>query len=209
MHAVAGSLAWVTAALALLPGAAHSQSFRTAAHIDERRPQASEVRDETRGWLDFGIGGGSTRLEHADADRRGSFGLDLGGGLWLRKEIGVGARLGGWTLEGFNLGDPSAGQSLSEAFAVIRLRPFGGWPTVIDIEGGWASYTANDPSLVLREGDGWGARIGVAWDVAVSDSWSVAPTLVGSWGRIHPDFSAERGFSYSSLGAVLRVEWRW
>jgi hypothetical protein len=155
------------------------------------------------------MGGGWTHLKGTAPDQRGSFALDLGGGLWVRDEIGVGARLGGWTLEGFNLGNPREGESLSEAFALVRLRLFGGWPLVLDVEGGWTSYTANDPSMVLREGDGWGARIGVAWDVEVSDSWSVAPSLVGSWGEIDPKSSSERSFSYTNVGAVFRVEWTW
>jgi hypothetical protein len=209
MIAVTGALARATLALAFLPGTVQAQVTRMTANVDDRPPQASDVRDGPRGWLDIGIGGGWTHLESADSDRRGSFALDFGGGLWVREEIGMGARLGGWTLEGFNLGDPSEGESLSEAFAVVRLRPFGGSPLVIDVEGGWASYTANAPSVVLREGDGWGARIGVAWDVDVSDSWSMAPTLVGSWGKVNPDFAPEPSFSYSSVGAVFRVEWSW
>jgi len=129
--------------------------------------------------------------------------------MWLWDEIGVGVRLGGWTLEGFDLGDPWKGESLSEAFAAFRLRHLGVRPLMLSLEGGWVSYTAHDQAMVLREGDGLGARLGVAWNVEVSGSWAVAPTLVGSWGEIDPDFGSERSFSYWSLGALVRLVWSW
>jgi len=123
--------------------------------------------------------------------------------------VGVGVRLGGWTLEGFNPWTPQKGESLSEAFAAVRVRLLSEQPLVASLEGGWLSYTVNDPAAVMREGDGLGWRLGLAWDVRVARAWVVSPSLVGSWGMIHPDSSLQPSFSYWSMGAVLRLEWLW
>ena len=209
MQAVTKAIGVFAAAVSCLPGPGHAQLIRGAVNVDDGPTQAASAGVGSRGWLDLGLGGGWTHLGDTVADGRGSFALDLGGGLWLREKIGVGVRLGGWTLEGFDFGDPREGESLSEAFAVLRLRPLGGRPLVLSLEWGWVSYTINDPARVLREADGLGARIGVAWDVEVSNSWAVAPTLVGSWGGIDPDFSSEPSFSYWSVGALVRLVWSW
>lgn len=209
MHAVTKALTVFTVAVACLPGAAHAQMMRVAAGVEDGPTQAASTGIESRGWLDLGVGGGWTRLGDSAPRGRGSFALDFGAGFWLRNQIGIGARLGGWTLEGFNLGDPREGESLSEAFGVFRLRPIGGRPLLLSLEGGWVSYTVNDPATVLREGDGLGARIGAGWDLPVSNSWTVSPVLVGSWGEVKPDVGLERSFSYWSVGALVRVGWSW
>lgn len=209
VHTLTKTLMAVTGAVLFLPGAVGAQSGRAVNDGAHERPQADSIGARSRGWLDAGLGAGRVYLQDTPSDPGVSFALDFSGGLWLESHVGIGVRLGGWTLEGFNLSDPSEGESLSEAFVVFRLRPVGIHPLVLNLEGGWVSYTANDPAMVLREGDGLGGRVGVGWNLPVSDSWVIAPALVGSLGRIRPDSGLEPRFRYWAVGILIRAGWGW
>lgn len=167
--------------------------------------QAEE--DGVRGWLDLGLGGGMVRL--SGSSHESAFGLDFEGGMWLSRRLGLGVRLGGWTIEGFNLWNPEKGESISEVFAVLAFRPKPGHPLSFTVESGLASYTVNDPALFLGGGDGLGWRVTGSWRFLFSEHLALTPSVVQSWGRINPDVRGQEGFEYSGAGILLRFGWAW
>jgi hypothetical protein len=169
----------------------------------------AQPHDADRGWLEAGAGGGWVRIDREPPKDRAAFALDVGGGLWVGERLGLGLRLGGWTLGAFNFWEPSEGESVSEAFLAARFRPFGSRVVDVSVESGWVSYAVNDPARVLLEGDGLGWRIGASWNLAISERLVLAPSVVRSWGGIDPDLETEASFEYSGLGAVVMLGWSW
>jgi hypothetical protein len=200
---------------ALFAGPAFAQEADDCVAVDASRRSAfatagGSSMDSTaraRSWVDLGMGAG---WFHAARTRDAvSFTLDFSGGFWLRPEIGIGARAGGWTMEGFSLADPREGESLSEIFGLLKVRPLGSTPLVITVGGGWAEYVAHDPARVLREGDGVGWRAEVEWGIWRSGDWSLGTALGASWGNIDPDAEAERDFGYAGGSLLVRGAWHW
>jgi hypothetical protein len=144
-----------------------------------------------------------------ESPRESSFALDFSGGVWLGRRIGLGLRLGGWTIEGFDLWNPEEGESLSELFAVLAFHPGPDHPLSLALESGRVSYTVNDPSRMLEEGDGLGWRVAGSWRFLVSDHVALSPSLFLSWGKIDPDTGRGEGFEYTATGISLRVGWVW
>lgn len=168
---------------------------------------AQTADDGARGWVDVGLGGGRIGLDGSPG--KSAFALDFSGGVWLAQRVGLGVRLGGWTIEGFDLWNPNEGESLSEVFAVLVFRPWPVHPLSVVIEGGRAIYTVNDPDSSGREGDGLGWRIAGGWRFMISERLSLMPSVVFSQGRIDPDRGGESSLDYSSPGILLRLGWLW
>jgi len=177
----------------------------TVAQSEGPQPEAAA----SRGWMDFGLGGGWVHAGDAPASEGAALALDIGGGLWLHDRLGIGAHLGGWTLEPSNFWDPEEGESFSELFAVLALRPLARRPMRLTLEAGWLSYTVGSPSAVLPDGDGLGWRATVGWDLRLGGSWVVSPALAASWGGIDPDVDSLPSFDYWGAGMLLRAGWRW
>jgi hypothetical protein len=169
--------------------------------------QSPDPGDGIRGWVELGAGGGRVRL--SGSPRETTFALDFGGGVWLGHRLGLGVRLGGWTIEGFDLLNAEEGESISEVFAGLAFRPRPDLPLTLNVESGWAIYTVNDPARVLREGDGMGWRLAGAWSFFISERLALSPSLVVSWGRINPNARSEGRFGYSGTGILLRLDWAW
>ncbi|MCJ7630022.1 MAG: hypothetical protein MUO50_16725 [Longimicrobiales bacterium] len=168
---------------------------------------AQTAEGGSRGWVDVGMGGGRIRLGWSP--REPALALDFSGGVWLGQRVGLGLRLGGWTIEGFDLWNPNEGESLSEVFAILAFRPWPDHPLSLAVESGWASYTVNDPARFGRGGKGLGWRVASHWNFMISERVSLTPSVVFSRGRIDPDEQGERRFDYSSPGVLLRLGWWW
>lgn len=181
----------------------------TAAPAHAQAAADPSAMHERRGWVDAGIGWG--RMEFGGARRfdGSALLLDFSAGRWLSHRVALGARAGGWTLEGFSISDPRQGESLSEVLALLRVRPFPRRPLTLSLAGGWASYTANDPAAILLEGDGFGWRAEVEWEAWKSTAWSVRASLATSWGSIERDAAAAASAEYRGAALLVRVAWRW
>lgn len=160
-----------------------------------------------RGWVDLGVGGGQVSLSGSPGDA--AFALDFGGGVWLSQRLGLGFRLGGWTIEEYDLWDPEQGESISEIFAVLAYRPLLDLPLSLAAESGLASHTVNDPGQVSREGAGLGWRVAGSWRFKISKRLGLSPSLVLSWGRIDPNGPGMGRIEYSGTAILLRLGWAW
>lgn len=164
---------------------------------------------QRRNWVDVGTGWGRVHVGGSRSTDAGAFVLDFTGGHWLSDEVAIGLRLGGWTLEGFNLYDPREGEAISEVFGLLKVRPLTCQSLMLTLGGGWASYTANDPALVTQDGGGVGWRAEVEWDAWRSDRWSLGAALAASWGSLDPDSDAQGTFGYGGGALLARARWRW
>lgn len=171
--------------------------------------QVDENRNRDRGWLGIGAGAGRVDVAAAGASIRTAFMLDLAGGTWLSDRLGVGLRLGGWTIEGFDLWNPEEGESVSELFAQARFRPSADSPLSVSLESGWASYTVNDPERVLSEGDILGWRVGVQWELAELAGLTFAPSIVAAWGGASPAVADGASLDYRGVGLLIDLVWSW
>jgi len=169
--------------------------------------QVDLARD--RGWLSLGAGGGRVEVVGAGASTETAFMLDLSGGLWLTDRLGLGVRLGGWTIQGFNFWRPEAGESVSEVFAQARFRPSVRSPLSVRLESGWASHVVNGPVRAPFEGDVLGWRVGAAWRLSALAGLTIVPSLVCSWGGAGPAMADGERFDYRGIGLLLDVEWSW
>lgn len=172
-------------------------------------PRANVEDGERRGWLDVGMGWGRLHVGDGRSSGEGSLILDFTVGRWVSERVALGARLGGWTLESFSMFDPREGESLSEAFGLVKVRPLARQPLLVTLAGGWASYTANHPAAGARNGDGVGWRAELEWDAWRSARWAFGTGLAASWGHIDPDLQTEAGFGYRGGGLFVRARWRW
>ena len=168
---------------------------------------AQTAGEGARGWVDVGMGGG--RIGLGELPSESALALDFSGGVWLGPRVGLGVRLGGWTIEGFDLWNPDEGESLSEVFGVLVVRPWPVHPLSLAFEAGRAGYTVNDPDRFGREGAGLGWRVAAAWGFTITERLSLTPSLVFSQGRIDPDTRGEPSFDYSCPGILLRLGWAW
>jgi hypothetical protein len=168
---------------------------------------AQVTDDGARGWVDVGMGGG--RIGLGESPNESAFALDFSGGIWLGRGVGFGVRLGGWTIEGFDLWNPEEGESLSEVLGVLVVRPWPVHPLSLAVEAGRGSYTVNDPDRFGREGAGLAWRVAASWGFTISEHLSLTPSVVFSRGRIDPDTRSESSFDYSGLGILLRLGWGW
>jgi hypothetical protein len=186
----------------LAPGVA--VAFLGAAATAQALPE-----DPARGswWLSLRTGAGHLEPEDAPGlDAETGWLLAFSGGLVAGDHWLLGVEVGGIGFEAGNVWDPSEGRAISEAFLVAQYHPTlaGGW--FLQAAGGWSSYTDNDPQGGIREGDGWGARLGSGyeWRLGQHDHLSVLVTYE------HGSIAAEGGdWSYDSIGASLGWSWRW
>ena len=189
------------------PTTTRAPQSSTASHVDRSRSPVET--GERRGWLDVGMGWGRLHVDDERSSDGGSLILDFTAGRWVSERVAIGARLGGWTLESFSTFDPREGESLSEAFGLLKVRPLAGQPLMITVAGGWASYTANDAAALALNGDGVGWRAELEWDAWRRARWSLGAGLAASWGTIHPDSQTEAEFGYRGAGLIVRARWRW
>ncbi len=161
-------------------------------------PQDPEAPPDA--WAEVALGTAWIRLDAPGAERDWTFAMDFHAGLWLGT-WGIGLRLGGFTIESGDLGDPSQGASVSEAFALLRYRP--GKDLVLSLEAGWASTTFNAPGAMDLEGDGWGGRAGAAWRFPVHRNFWIGPSIALSRGRINPDHGTLDPYAYWGVALLL------
>ncbi len=127
--------------------------------------------------IDLGAGEAEAPLAGDDSESAPYLGFRLLYRLAPKHRIGL--ELSGWTLESGSLYDPSEGEGLSQVYFIWQYapNPESGW--YIRAGGGFASYWNNESGLSLDE-SGSGFALGVGYDYALADGWSLSPLLTFS-----------------------------
>lgn len=159
-----------------------------------------------RGPWWFGLDAGFARVDTDRGPRPNAedgWTLAFRGGVLVSEEWRVGLELGGIAFEAGDLWDPSKGRALSDVLLLgeYHLSPDGGWFLHGGV--GWVSYRDNSAPALSREGDGWGARLGVGHDWRLGSRSSLS--LMAAWdqGTIQADAGGD--WDYDALR--LSIGW--
>lgn len=126
------------------------------------------------GRLERSVGGSS----NAGAD----FYFGVKAGYTVHPQILVGAELSGWNQEATDWDDSTKGEGLMQVFLISRLYPMKDSNLFAKVGGGWVRQWENGPTGKTSL-DGWGATLGIGYDVYVGDKWAVTPFLNYGFGR--------------------------
>jgi len=134
-------------------------------------------------WGGADIGVGRVERSVGSLNNGGAdFYFGVKAGYVLHPQILVGAELSGWNQEATDWDDDTKGEGLMQVFLISRLYPMRDSNLFAKVGGGWVSQWENGPSGKSTL-DGWGATLGVGYDVYVGDKWAVTPFLNYGFGK--------------------------
>jgi hypothetical protein len=145
-------------------------------------PDGSSGKTSAGFWGDVDAGYGILKRSYSVSSNtsQGAFSLAFSGGYAWDPRLLVGVELGGWTLQGSNLWDPSKGEGIETVFAVARYYPIPDSPLFVKGGGGLVKYWNNQPGE--NGASGWGGVLGVGYDVYAKGSIHLAPLVEYSFG---------------------------
>ena len=150
------------------------------------------------GGLDVGAG----RVERSIGklnDSGTDFYMGIKGGYALHPQVLVGLELSGWNQQATDRDDSTKGEGLMQVFLISQLYPMANSNLFAKVGGGWVRQWANSPSGKSTL-DGWGATLGVGYDVPVGGKWAVTPFFNYGFGETekqkHQTFTLGVGVSF-------------
>ncbi len=160
-------------------------------------------------WIGAEVGEGQLRIasDQAAGSRKATFALGFVGGRNLGRRARVGLELHGWLLQASNLNDPTAGESVSHAFAVVDLFPLHRRHLFIRGGTGVSLYGNRRPGEF--GGHGWGWAGGAGYEIPARH-FIAAPMLGYSAGRLGDapyHVPPQTGRRYSVLEFKLQLLW--
>lgn len=134
-------------------------------------------------WGGLDIGAGSVERSGGSLNSAGvDFYMGIKAGYALHPQVLAGLELSGWNQEATDVHDSTKGEGLMQVFLISRLYPMGNSNLFAKVGGGWVRQWANSPSGKSTL-DGWGATLGVGYDIPVSGKWAATPFLNYSFGE--------------------------
>ena len=164
-------------ALSLLAFLAAAAAFPAPGHALDRIDRSGFA-------LGIGAGYGSVdvRADNVSRNSYGSFALGFRCGYAVAPYAVVGLELNGWTLKGYDAGDPSKGESLGNSSLFVDAFPVGQIPFYLAGGVGRLSYSNNRPGGGGRDtGRSW--FLGAGYEIPISARWQAVPQLRYSRGR--------------------------
>lgn len=161
-------------------------------------------------WLSFSLGNGQLKLESDELqhDRKPNLSVAMAGGHRVTSKVRAGVRLGGWTLQAFNLNDPTVGESVSNAMALVDAFPLRSVPLFARGGIGIATYTNNSPTG--RNGSGFAWESGGGYEFRLSRSLRLVPMVEYCGGHLGNagELSAETNSRYTVVEFNIGVLYR-
>ncbi len=158
----------------------------------------AEATEKSGLWGGIDVGAGRVERSAGGLDtRETNVYLGFKAGYVVHPRALVGVELSGWNQEATDRDDPTRGEGLMQLFVIGRLYPVAGENVFARVGGGWARQWRNGPTGTATL-DGWGATLGVGYDVSIGDGWAVTPFLnlgLGETGGL--------GYRSITLGAGL------
>jgi hypothetical protein len=153
-------------------------------------------------WASVQPGYGSIERssDQEQRSRHDGFALAFKLGGTVNRYVRLGAELNGWLLESYDLNDPAKGESVSQILAIVQAYP---WPSrglFLKAGAGRATYTNHRPFEFGSSG--WGATLGVGYDLRAARKISVTPVANysrGSLGGVENQLVNIRNRQYSAL----------
>jgi hypothetical protein len=126
------------------------------------------------GWAGYGQMNVST--DNDSSNSHGTFALSFRGGYAVMSNVVIGLELNGWTIEAYNLEDPSKGESVSNVSLFFNYFPFKDLPLYITGGGGQLSFTNNNPEVDGRDNGGsW--FVGSGYEIPLSKNLNFVPQI--------------------------------
>ena len=134
-------------------------------------------------WVSMDMGEGQIKLSSdlQDEKRVPTFAIGFQFGHQAGKFARAGVDVGGWTLQAFDLNDPTVGESVGNVMGVVDVFPLrrglfarGGL--------GWSSYTNNQPTGANGTGFAW--KTGAGYEFPLGRSFRLVPIVTYSAGSL-------------------------
>ncbi len=188
-------------------------------YVDPARAQDEQNLQPWWFGLEFGVGQlGLTAAQSDIVDlqpnlppeqfpkNRRTFAAGLFGGHRLGKQARIGLEVNGWLLEAGNLNDPSRGEGVSNASAIVDVFPVRKLPFFVRAGAGAASYQDNHE--LGFGGIGWAWTVCGGYEFRLSRSIGLAPIVgyaSGNFGDVHDILAVETGRRYSVVEFKVAV----
>ena len=134
-------------------------------------------------WVSMDMGEGQLKLnsDQQDGSRVPTFAIAFQFGHQAGKFARAGVDVGGWTLQAFNLNDPTVGESVGNVMGVVDVFPL---RRGMFVRGGlgWASYTNNQPTGSNGTGFAWKTCAG--YEFSLGRSFRLVPIVGYSAGGL-------------------------
>ncbi len=152
-------------------------SISTFLQTHAQQPASAAPQVDRPWWLTFALGSGQLKLDSDEVqrDRVPALSVVFAGGHRVGSRVRAGVQLGGWTLQAFNLNDPTVGESVSAAMALADVFPLRTHPLFVRGGVGIGTYTNNRPTG--RNGSGFAWEGGGGYEIHLSRSLRLVPMV--------------------------------
>lgn len=134
-------------------------------------------------WGGLDIGAGRVERSVGSSNNSGAdFYMGFKAGYALHPQVLAGVELSGWNQEATDWDDDTKGEGLMQVFLISRLYPMRDSNLFAKVGGGWVRQWENGPAGKSTL-DGWGATLGLGYDIFVGDKWAVTPFLNYGFGK--------------------------
>lgn len=144
---------------------------------------AAAAQDGTGFWGGADVGAASLRRSYSvtSSSQHTEFAMALRGGYAWHPRLLLGVELGGWTLQGTDVGDPGKGEGIRTLYLMAQYHL--GAESRFFVKGGFGDvkYWNNNPNE--NGASGSGGVLGAGYEIWRSGSWSIAPAIDYSWGE--------------------------
>lgn len=174
--------------------------FALLAPAQAPQSQPAQVRYDGPWWISLGMGEGQLRLssDQQQGDRVSTFAIGFAGGRRIGNWTRVGMEAGGWTLQAFDLSNPTVGESVGNVMAIADFLPARNRGLYLRGGVGWATYTNNRPLGTNGAGLSW--ETGGGYEIPVWGALRLAPTVLYAAGHLGDDrYAALIGRRYNVI----------
>lgn len=128
-------------------------------------------------WVTFALGSGQLKLESDQLakDRVPAFSVGFSVGRRVTQHLRAGLKAGGWTLQTFDLNNPTVGESVGGVMAIADVFPLRNHPLFARGGIGYGTYTNNTPAG--RNGSGLTWEGGGGYEIRLSRSLRLLPMV--------------------------------